>query len=44
LNEEQAIARSKGENNHGVSWGKTAVEMALLRTAAMAKGPNRVSV
>jgi len=42
LTEEQAVARSKGENNHGISWGKTAVEMALLRNAALAKGPNRV--
>jgi 6,7-dimethyl-8-ribityllumazine synthase len=44
LNEEQAIARSTGENNHGYSWGKTAVEMALLRQAALSpKGPERVS-
>ncbi|GAB5031082.1 Hypothetical protein NocV09_00403550 [Nannochloropsis oceanica] len=44
LNKDQAIVRSKGENNHGISWGKTAVEMALLRTAAMAKGPNRATL
>ncbi len=42
LSEEQAMARSKGENNHGLSWGKTAVEMALLRNAALSKGPDRV--
>lgn len=30
LSEEQAVARSTGENNHGVGWGNTAVEMALL--------------
>jgi len=31
LTEEQVQARSTGENNHGVSWGKSAVEMALLK-------------
>lgn len=30
LTEEQARARSTGENNHGYMWGKTAVEMGLL--------------
>ena len=35
LNEEQVKARSSGSNNHGSDWGKTAVEMALLRTEAM---------
>lgn len=35
LNEDQVKARSSGDNNHGVDWGKTAVEMALLRTEAM---------
>eukprot|EP00591_Stephanopyxis_turris_P000974 CAMPEP_0195521000 /NCGR_PEP_ID=MMETSP0794_2-20130614/17758_1 /TAXON_ID=515487 /ORGANISM="Stephanopyxis turris, Strain CCMP 815" /LENGTH=222 /DNA_ID=CAMNT_0040650453 /DNA_START=53 /DNA_END=721 /DNA_ORIENTATION=+ len=35
LNEEQVIARSTGDNNHGEGWGKTAVEMALLKTAAL---------
>jgi 6,7-dimethyl-8-ribityllumazine synthase len=29
--EEQARERSIGPANHGVAWGKTAVEMALLR-------------
>lgn len=29
--EQQAIDRSTGDNNHGKEWGKTAVEMALLR-------------
>lgn len=28
--EEQARERSIGEKNHGVDWGKTAVEMAIL--------------
>lgn len=36
--------RSTGENNHGYSWGKTAVEMALLRQAALSKAPERVRV
>ena len=35
LNNKQVIARSTGDNNHGYDWGKTAVEMALLRTEAM---------
>jgi len=35
LNEEQVVARSTGDNNHGDSWGKTAVEMALLRNQAL---------
>jgi hypothetical protein len=42
LTEQQAVARSTGENNHGISWGKTAVEMALLRNAALQKAPERV--
>lgn len=32
---EQVKARSTGNSNHGVDWGQTAVEMALLRTEAM---------
>jgi 6,7-dimethyl-8-ribityllumazine synthase len=35
LNEEQVKKRSSGKTNHGVDWGKTAVEMALLRTEAL---------
>ena len=31
LTEAQARARAIGDNNHGVAWGKTAVEMALLK-------------
>jgi hypothetical protein len=42
LDEGQAKSRSTGENNHGISWGKTAVEMALMRTAALSKAPERV--
>ncbi|CAM9343206.1 unnamed protein product [Choristocarpus tenellus] len=34
LDEKQAVARSKGDNNHGFGWGLTAVEMALLRLSA----------
>lgn len=29
--EKQAIARSTGDNNHGYFWGKTGVEMGLLK-------------
>ncbi|CBN77125.1 6,7-dimethyl-8-ribityllumazine synthase [Ectocarpus siliculosus] len=36
--EEQAIKRSTGDNNHGVDWGKTAVEMGLLRMSATGVG------
>ena len=35
LNEAQVKARSTSNNNHGYDWGKTAVEMALLRKAAL---------
>eukprot|EP00612_Vaucheria_litorea_P005560 CAMPEP_0171461212 /NCGR_PEP_ID=MMETSP0945-20130129/5755_1 /TAXON_ID=109269 /ORGANISM="Vaucheria litorea, Strain CCMP2940" /LENGTH=186 /DNA_ID=CAMNT_0011987523 /DNA_START=127 /DNA_END=687 /DNA_ORIENTATION=+ len=35
LQKEQAEARAKGEGNHGVSWGFTAVEMGLLRMSAL---------
>ena len=35
MNEKQVKARSTGDNNHGYDWGKSAVEMALLRTEAM---------
>ncbi|KAJ1461133.1 6,7-dimethyl-8-ribityllumazine synthase [Pelagophyceae sp. CCMP2097] len=37
LTEEQAAKRSyaEGGDNHGISWGKTAVEMALLRQEAL---------
>ena len=38
LDEEQVIKRSTGDNNHGDSWGKTAVEMALLRRDALGGG------
>ncbi len=32
LNEEHAVARSSGEHNHGINWGKSAIEMALFNT------------
>eukprot|EP01036_Dinobryon_divergens_P023464 gene23464-31813_t len=35
LNKEQAIARSTGESNEGLSWGRSAVEMGLARMSAM---------
>lgn len=34
LNEAQAIARSVGDNNHGIGWGKSAVAMARLKNPA----------
>ena len=36
-NDEQVKVRSTGKNNHGISWGMTAVEMALLRNEALGK-------
>lgn len=35
FNEQQVKNRSSGDTNHGYDWGKTAVEMALLRTEAL---------
>jgi 6,7-dimethyl-8-ribityllumazine synthase len=35
LNEQQVKSRSSGNTNHGYDWGKTAVEMALLRIEAL---------
>jgi hypothetical protein len=32
------VKRSKGDNNHGVGWGMTAVEMGLLRMSALGQG------
>lgn len=34
-NEQQAKDRAFGEDNHGISWAQTAVEMALLRKEAL---------
>mmetsp|Transcript_41431 Transcript_41431/g.88295 ORF Transcript_41431/g.88295 Transcript_41431/m.88295 type:complete len:239 (+) Transcript_41431:169-885(+) len=41
VDEEQVRKRSSGEgggHNHGEDWGKTAVEMALMRREALSKG------
>ena len=35
LDEDQVRKRSSGDNNHGYDWGKTAVEMGLLRLEAL---------
>ena len=44
MNEDQVKARSSGDNNHGYDWGKTAVEMALLRNEALnIKGTEKAS-
>eukprot|EP00978_Attheya_sp_CCMP212_P028879 scaffold100935_cov46-Attheya_sp.AAC.1 len=45
LDEDQVISRSTGDNNHGESWGMTAVEMALLRSEALGmKGKKMASM
>ncbi|GJD08445.1 6,7-dimethyl-8-ribityllumazine synthase [Galdieria sulphuraria] len=31
LTEEQAVARSSGDDNHGIAWAKTAIEMGNLK-------------
>jgi len=38
LNKEQAIVRSTGTHNEGLSWGKSAVEMGLNRMSALGMG------
>lgn len=38
LTDDQVKARSTGDSNHGYDWGKTAVEMALLKNQAMGMG------
>lgn len=35
LNKQQAITRSTGATNEGLSWGRSAVEMGLSRMAAL---------
>jgi 6,7-dimethyl-8-ribityllumazine synthase len=44
LNEEQVKKRSIGKDNHGLDWGKTAVEMALLKNEAvgLTKGKSKL--
>jgi len=39
LNKEQAIKRCSGNSNEGISWGKTAVEMGLLRQKLLVDKP-----
>ena len=43
MSEDQVIARSRGIDNHGYDWGKTAVEMALLRCEALNIKPGSAS-
>lgn len=38
MDENQVKARCSGNNNHGEDWGRTAVEMALLRNEALNVG------
>lgn len=38
LNKQQAIVRSTGEGNEGLSWGRSAVEMGLARMSALGVG------
>lgn len=38
LDKEQAIVRSTGDSNEGLSWGKSAVEMGLNRMSALGMG------
>ena len=40
--EEQAKERASGKNNHGLQWGKAAVEMALLRASAIGNKGRKV--
>ena len=35
LNKQQAVVRSSGSTNEGISWGRSAVEMGLARMSAM---------
>jgi len=37
MDDEQVTKRTTGDGNHGIGWGMTAVEMALLRSAALGK-------
>lgn len=41
LNKEQAVVRSSGEGNEGLSWGRSAVEMGLARMSAMGMDQKR---
>lgn len=44
LDEEQVRKRSSGDNNHGVDWGKTAVEMAVMKKEASGKAGDKPKV
>lgn len=39
LDAEQARQRSTGEANHGIGWGNTAVEMAIVKNVMQGKRP-----
>jgi len=41
LTDGQVTDRSTGPDNHGIGWGKSAVEMALLREAAVGGGGSK---
>ena len=41
LTDQQVTDRSTGANNHGLQWGKAAVEMALLRESAIGRGKGK---
>lgn len=43
LNKEQAIKRSVGEHNEGLSWGTSAVEMGLARMSALGMDKKQTS-
>jgi len=43
LNDDQVKARSSEGNNHGYDWGKTAVEMAILKSEALGAGGTKMS-
>lgn len=41
LNKQQAIHRSTGTTNEGLSWGRSAVEMGLARMSALGHGQQK---
>ena len=43
LNKQQAITRSTGASNEGISWGRGAVEMGLHRMAALGMDNKKAS-
>jgi 6,7-dimethyl-8-ribityllumazine synthase len=43
LNKEQAVYRSSGEHNEGLSWGRSAVEMGLARMSALGMDKPKVA-